>query len=96
LGENDLKLYLSRLALALEVRAVGQQVQKAGDGVQAQLSQVTELLTSETVKSSDDPLILATEIQPESDAEPVQYIYIFWKVVVHLGMESRAVKVGCH
>jgi hypothetical protein len=89
LRENDLKLYLSRLTVALEVRAVGQQVQKAGDGAQTQLSQVTELLASETVKSSDDPLILATEIQPESDAEPVQYIYVFWKVVLHLGMDRE-------
>jgi hypothetical protein len=91
LRENDLKLYLSRLTVTLEAHAVGQQVKKAADGAQPQLiiSQVTELLASETVKSSDDPLILATEIQPESDAEPMQYIYVFWKVLLHLGMDQE-------
>jgi hypothetical protein len=89
LGEDELRNFLSRLAVTLEARAVGQQLQKSADGTQTHLNQVTELLSSEVVKNSDDPLILATEIQLESDADPVQYIYVFWKVILPLGKKKR-------
>jgi hypothetical protein len=96
LGEEELLSYLNRLVVTLEARAVGQQFQKAANGSQTQLSQVTELLSSEVVKKSDDPLILATEIQLESDADPVQYIYVFWKVVLPLGKNRHSNLKVCH
>jgi hypothetical protein len=91
LGEYELKKYLSRLAITIEARAVGPQAPKPGDPPSAPSHgrDVTETLASESVNISDDPLICATEIQlesPEGEAEPVQYIYMFWKVIIPLGM----------
>jgi hypothetical protein len=96
LGEDELRSYLSQLEISLEARAVGQQLQKTADTAQTQLSQVTELLSSEVVKKSDDPLILATEIQLESDSVPVQYIYVFWKVILPLGKQNILIPKSCY
>jgi len=87
LDETELKIYLSRLSLSIEARAVGQQIIKPADGSHPpQVKEASEVLASETVNISDDPLICATEIQAEDDSGPTQYIYIFWKVSIPLGM----------
>jgi hypothetical protein len=86
IDEFALKNYLSRLSITIEARAVGQQVPKPGDPPSGR--DVTETLASELVNISDDPIICATEIQPESsegDIEPAQYIYLFWKVTIPIG-----------
>jgi hypothetical protein len=87
IDEIALKNYLSRLSINIEARAVGQQVPKPGEPPST-ARDVTETLASESVNISDDPLICATEIQPESvegDIEPAQYIYMFWKVTIPIG-----------
>ena len=84
--EGDLKRYLSRLSLSLECHAVGQQLVKPSDSSQPpQAKEAKELLVSETISVTDDPLICATEIQSEEETESVQYIYILWKVTVPIG-----------
>lgn len=86
MDEGDLKRYLSRLSLSLDCHAVGQQLSKPGEPSQPpQTKETKELLASETISVTDDPLICATEIQSEEESESVQYIYIFWKVVVPIG-----------
>jgi hypothetical protein len=84
--EGDLKSYLSRLSLSLECHAVGQQLVKPSDASQpAQARETKELLVSDTISVTDDPLICATEIQSEEETESIQYIYIFWKAIVPIG-----------
>jgi hypothetical protein len=86
LGESTLETYLSRLAITLEARAVGTLLAKPTDGQSvAQPSQANELLFSEIIKNTEEPTILATEVQTEDDTEPSQFLYVFWKVEVHLG-----------
>jgi hypothetical protein len=85
-GEKDLKTHLARLSITVEAHAIGQQFLKPVDGSnQPQVREAKELLASETVSISDDPLICATEIQAEGESEPSHHIYIFWKVVIPIG-----------
>jgi hypothetical protein len=87
--ESDLKRYLSRLSLNLECHAVGQQVVKPSDSSHPpQPKETKELLVSEAISVTDDPLICATEIQSDEETESVQYIYIFWKVIIPIGVLS--------
>lgn len=87
LGESTLEAYLSRLAITLEARAVGTLLPKPGEGQPpAQSVQANELLFTETIDDLEEPTICATEVQSEDDSEPIQFLYVFWKVKVHLGM----------
>jgi hypothetical protein len=86
LGESALESYLSRLAITLEGRAVGALHVKPVEGQNAgQPSQANELLFSETINTTEEPTICATEVQTEDDSEPVQFLYVFWKIKVILG-----------
>jgi TRAPP trafficking subunit Trs65 len=70
----------------VEAHAVGQQAVKQQDASQPpQLRETKELLVSETIGVTDDPMICATEIQAEGDSEPSQHIYIFWRVTIPIG-----------
>jgi hypothetical protein len=85
LGESTLEAYLSRLAITLEGRAVGAVHVKHTEGQNSsQSSQANELLFSEIINTTEEPTICATEVQPEDESEPVQYLYVFWKTKVHL------------
>jgi hypothetical protein len=86
LGESALESYLSRLAITVEGRAVGAlHVKPTGGQNPAQSSQANELLFSETINTTEEPTICATEVQTEDDSEPVQFLYVFWRINVHLG-----------
>jgi hypothetical protein len=86
LSERDLKIHLSRLSISIEAHAIGQQVIKPGDAANPpQLREAKELLATETLDVSEDPMICAAEVQAEAESEPEQFIYIFWKVVMPIG-----------
>jgi hypothetical protein len=86
LDEGTLESYLSRLAIILEGRAVGALHVKPADGPNAaQPTQANELLFSESINTTEEPTICATEVQTEDDSEPVQFLYVFWKIKVQLG-----------
>lgn len=78
--------------MSLECHAIGQQLVKPNDASQPPVMKETkELLASETISVTDDPLICATEIQSEEETESVQYIYIFWKVTLPIGERSSRI-----
>jgi hypothetical protein len=89
LDEDALRLHLACLRITIEVRAIGQQLQKTNDGQNSQLAQAIEILHSQTVKVSEDPMICATEVEVDGEAVPAQFIYIFWKLEVPLGSYHR-------
>ena len=95
LGEDELKLYLSRLSVILEVHALGQVIRPAEGTQPPQVREVKELLSSEPVNILDDPLILATELQLEGDTESYQYIYLFWKTVIPIGISTPDMRMVC-
>jgi hypothetical protein len=84
--EDELTLYLSRLSVTLEAHALGQVVRPPEGNQPPQVREIKELLASEPVNILDDPLMLATELQPEGDTESYQFIYLFWKTVLPIGM----------
>jgi hypothetical protein len=86
-GEEDLKNFLSSLSVTIDAHVVGQLVYKPADtNHPPQVKEARELLTSEPVNLQDDPLILATELQAEGDEQSYQYIYLFWKTIVPIGI----------
>jgi hypothetical protein len=86
-GEEELKNFLASLSVTIDAHVVGQLVSKPGDATHPpQLKEAKELLTSQAVNLQDDPLILATELQAEGDEQSYQYIYLFWKAIVPIGM----------
>ncbi|KAF2667455.1 hypothetical protein BT63DRAFT_292685 [Microthyrium microscopicum] len=86
LDEDELKQFISRLAITVETRATGQIIDKPGDARNpAVVREATEALSAEAVNISEEPLMCATEIQPEDDAEPQQYLFLFWKVIIPIG-----------
>ncbi|RDI85515.1 hypothetical protein Vi05172_g4503 [Venturia inaequalis] len=86
-GEDTLEAYLDRLAIALEARAYGSSFPKSSEEKPAVIN---ELLFSGTIKDSD-PTICATEVQSEGDSEPLQYLYVFWKISVPLGRPKNKI-----
>jgi hypothetical protein len=86
LEEDTLEAYLGRLAITLDARAYGSSYPKSSED---KPTVVNELLFSGSITDSD-PTICATEVQPEGEAEPLQYLYVFWKIAVPLG------KLPCH
>jgi hypothetical protein len=92
LEEDTLEAYLDRLAITLDARAYGSSFPKSNEEKPAV---VNELLFSGSI-TDPDPTICATEVQPEDEAEPVQYLYVFWKISVPLGNLSRRFESICH
>jgi hypothetical protein len=87
LRESTLEAYLSRLTITLEGRAVGALHVKSAEGQNpGQSTQANELLFSEVINTTEEPTICATEVQTEDDSDPIQFLYVFWKIKVHLGM----------
>lgn len=84
LGEDTLEAYLDRLAITLDARAYGSSFPKSSEDKPVVIN---ELLFSGTVKDAD-PTICATEVQSEGESEPIQYLYVFWKISVPLGNNS--------
>jgi hypothetical protein len=85
LAEHALKKYLSRLLITVESRAIGSLVARHGEGQPTQSTQANEVLQTVTVETTKDPLICAAEFQSENDADPVRFLYVFWKTVVPIG-----------
>ncbi|KAF2431100.1 hypothetical protein EJ08DRAFT_632809 [Tothia fuscella] len=90
-GETSLDAYLARLAITLEARAVGSLLVKPGDA-SSQPTQANELLFSDTIKHTEDPTICATEVQSDDDSEPVQFVYVFWRVKVLLSRPKAKIQ----
>ena len=84
LDEDTLEAYLARLAISLEARAYGTLYNRQDDDHHANKKPATanELLYSGTIDPDEEPTICATEVQTEGHDEPIQYVYIFWKVTV--------------
>jgi hypothetical protein len=80
LDEDVLEAYLERLAISLEARAYGTLHVKPGENEKPVLA--NELLYSGAIDQDEDPVICATEVQHEGQDESIQYVYIFWKLVV--------------
>lgn len=80
LDEDVLEAYLARLAVSLEARAYGTLHAKPGENEKS--TPANELLYSGAIDQDEEPTICATEVQHEGQDEPVQYVYIFWKLTV--------------
>ena len=89
LDEDTLEAYLARLAISIEARAYGTIHTRPDDHQHQSYHQqkpatANELLYSGTIDPNQEPTICATEVQPEGSDEPIQYVYIFWKLTVPL------------
>jgi hypothetical protein len=89
--EDTLEAYLDRLAITLDARAYGSSFPKSSEEKPAV---VNELLFSGSI-IDPDPTICATEVQPEGEADAIQYLYVFWKISVPLGNFSCHLKQIC-
>lgn len=88
--EKILKSYLSRLAIRLEAHAVHSQPQsqfKPDAQEDGRGTQMRELVFSDTVRESDDPVIVVQGTENGSDEGEERYIFVFWKLKTFL---SRA------
>jgi len=89
LEENTLRSYLSRLAINLETYATGvvhpPNAKPNDSGVGHK-----ELLHSETIEESEEPLVVASNSQADDDSAAQQYVHVFWKVNVTIGMLYKA------
>lgn len=87
LDEDVLEAYLNRLAISLEARAYGTLHVKAGESEKS--VSANELLFSGAISRTEEPIICATEVQHEGQDEPIQYVYIFWKLLVPIGTRNH-------
>ncbi|KAF2460812.1 TRAPP trafficking subunit Trs65-domain-containing protein [Lineolata rhizophorae] len=86
--ENNLKSYLLRLAISLEAHAVGTQTvphEATGEAPRGPPPQAKEVLYSETIKESEEPLVIARGSQSSEEERGIpQHIFALWKLDVFL------------
>ncbi|KAI9878110.1 MAG: hypothetical protein M1830_001869 [Pleopsidium flavum] len=87
LEETVLKSYISRLVIRIEAHAVSPQLQSQlkQDGQQdGRGSQIKDLIFSDSVKETEDPVIVLQGSEDESDEVDDRYILVFWKLKAFL------------
>ncbi len=82
--EEALKRYLSRIAIRVEAHVVSLQSQPRQDGP---ATQARDLIFSDTVKESEDPITVVQESDDNSDEENSGHLLVFWRLKAFL---SRA------
>jgi hypothetical protein len=86
LEENSLKLYLSRLAITLEVHAINtHRLSTEGDDVQSVPTRTKDLLYSATMKDTDDPLIIVSDAEDRGNEGDGRHVLAIWKMQVFIG-----------
>lgn len=85
LEEQEIKRNIARLSISLEAQVIGQVLRQGDDQHVVQVKEVKESLGTELVDISGDPMICATEIQAEGEEDSTRYVYMFWKVQIHIG-----------
>ncbi|KAK3076700.1 hypothetical protein LTS18_012298, partial [Coniosporium uncinatum] len=92
IDEDTLKSYLSRLAIHLETYATGVVLPPNAKPDEPGVGH-KELLHSETVTDSEEPIVVASGSQSDDDSGAQQYVHVFWKVNVTIG-ELLAIMVS--
>lgn len=81
--EEALKHYLSRLAIRVEAHVLSLQPQSRQDG---HATQTRDLIFSDTVKESEDPMTVVQESVDSSSEENTGHLFLFWKLKAFLSM----------
>lgn len=83
LEERVLRSYISQLAIRIEAHAVSSQPQShfKQDGQQdGRGTRIRDLIFSDIVRESEDPVIVVQGSEDESDERENGYFFVFWKV----------------
>lgn len=87
--EEALKRYLSRLAIRVEAHVVSLQPQPRQDG---HTTQTRDLIFSDTVKESEDPITVLQESDDNSDERTSGHLFVFWRLEAFLSRASDSSK----
>lgn len=82
--EEALKRYVSRMAIRVEAHVLSLQSQPRQDG---HATQTRDLIFSDTVKESEDPLTVVQESDNSSEEGDSGHLLVFWRLKAFL---SRA------
>lgn len=85
LEEEALKGFISRLAIRVEAHVVSPQSQPRQDG---HATQTRDLIFSDTLKESEDPITVVQGSDDNSDEGTTAYLFVFWRLKAFLSRLS--------